>query len=218
MATFPDPYDTSGIDDLSVNDLIATIHHAAEKAETHPAFQGELPEYVTKASGLREIADGLEVARIAALGRDRDRLIEQKTLMAVGKQALIKNAGHIVLLSLHRNDPSLLLNASYQLKQKGPPKAVKSLLDLVPETSAKRGATGCALVIVKRAKQHASIEVQMTTGDPLVESNWNSLGIFNRSKIEKKGLTPATRVYFRARYHEDGLAGRWSPVVELIIT
>lgn len=218
MGSIPDLLDTN-FEDLSVNDLIVTIGHAADKAETHIAFQGDLPEYVKRSPQLRQLAEDLGKARDAAAGHDQQKVAEKKALMAEGKHALTVNAHHITLLSIHRNDPTILLDAGYKHKQKLA-KAKVNLLDLVPEVSLKHGGgTGVITIVVKRAKGNASLEVQMTDQSPDVEGSWRGLGegTYNRSRIEIKGLQPASRVHFRARYHEDGGTGRWSTPVSLIV-
>lgn len=218
MAAITDPLVTN-FTDLPVNDLIVTIRRAADKAETHIAFQESLPEYVSPSPKLRQIADGVGLARDAAYGNDRDRVAELKAQMAVGCQALTKNAAHIALLSMHRNDPSILLNAGYELKEKSASKGPVNLLNLVPEVFAKHAeGEGNIAILVKRAKQNASIELMMTDQDPNVEASWTtSLGIHNRSRIDLKGQEPARKIHIRARYHEDGATGRWSSIVSIIV-
>lgn len=219
MGTIQELLDTN-FDHLSVNDLIVTIEHAADKAESHVAFQGDLPEYVKRAPELRQLCADLAKARDAAAGHDLFKEAEKKALMAAGKMALAMNAHHITLLSLHRNDPSILLNAGYNQKQKGVPKTKINLLDLVPEVTLKHGgASGVISVFVKRPRTSASIEVQITDQDPNQEQSWKRLGegTYNKSRIEIKGLQPASRVFVRVRYHEDGGTGRWSTPVNLIV-
>ena len=203
--------------DFPVNDFIVEMQHAADKQETHEAFQGQLPEYVTKAARLREIADELGKARDAAAGGDRDRSAEKKALLAAGQLALSMNANHITMLSLARNNPGLLANCGYELKQKSSNKSV-NLLDFAPEVFAKHGnVSGALVVMAKRAKSSANIELQVTDQDPTIEASWRSLGMYNRSRIELKGLEPAKKLYFRARYHEDGNVGNWSSPVCIIV-
>lgn len=218
MSAIPELLNTSKLESLSVNDLIVAMYQHADKAETHVAFQGTVSEYVTLPPRVRTLADGLGKARDAAARGDKESLAEQKALMAEARQVLWLNAHHVVMLSLHRNDPNLLLNAGYEPKQKGKTKTVANLLDLVPKVSPKHGpASGCVTVQVQRAKTAASVELQMTDHDPNDESSWSSQGMYSKSRFEIRGLTPATRVYFRSRYHLNGGTGRWSAPVELIV-
>ena len=206
----------------SINDLIVTIDHMADKAETHIAFQGEVPDYVSKAPRLREISSAIGQARDAAAGGDRNANADKKEKIAAGLLAVNMNAQHIVMLSLARNDPSILLNAGYEPKQQktsGKAATTLSLLDLVPEVYVKHmiNVSGGVVIMVKRDKQHASIELQMTDQDPNLEASWGGLGMFDKSRIELRGQEPARKIHLRARYHEDGATGRWSSVVSIIV-
>jgi len=212
---FQDPY-VRTYQESTVNDL----NHAAEKGETHVAFQGAVSDYVTLPPKLREIAASLSLARDAAAGHDENRLAEQKALMNAGIQALNHNSYHIILLAEHRKDPSMLQNAGYDLK---PPKASKGtlhLLDMIPVLTVRHleGIVGALLVIMKRAKNNASVELMMTE-TPDDEASWHrvSEGIYNRSRFELRGFEPTKRLYFRARYHEGGAVGSWCQPVSIIV-
>jgi hypothetical protein len=219
MTPLTDPLVTS-FNDLSVNDLTVRLRQAADKAEIHEAFQGQLSEYVSTAVMLREIADEIEKARDAALTRDTLKVAILNALVEKGKRALIFNARHIVMLSIHRDDPSLLENTSYDLKKKSLAKAKVSLLSLMPEVYVKHGSVTETLdVLVKRAKKDATIELQLTDQDPNLEESWNgkSLGIYNRSRIDVKDQKAARKVYLRARYHVEGGVGPWSAPVSIVV-
>ena len=220
MSTIPEPLE-SNLSWLTINDLIVAIRHMADKAETHLAFQGNVPEYVSQAPRLREIASGLERARDAAAGRDQNLMAEKKRLVAAALLSISMNGQHVVMFSLHRNDPILLLNAGFDPKQKASAKApTLSLLDLVPELFVKQtpNVSGGLTIMIKRAKQNASTELMITDQDPNIEASWtNSLGMFLKSRIELRGQEPAKRIYLRGRYHEDGATGRWSSVVGIIV-
>ena len=216
----PDPLETN-LSYLAINDLIVEIYHMADKAETHPAFQANVPEYVSQAPKLRQIAAGLEQARDAAAGRDQNRMAEKKSLVAAALLSISMNGQHVVMFSLHRNDPSLLLDAGFNPKQKASTKApTLSLLLLVPDLFVKHtpNVSGGITIMIKRAKQNANTELMITDQDPNIESSWStSLGMFLKSRIEIKGQEPARRIHIRGRYHEDGATGHWSSVVSIIV-
>jgi hypothetical protein len=217
VSTVPELLETN-FTGLSINDFIVKLHHIADRLETHPAFKDEQPEYVTKSPRLRQMADELGKACDAAAGGDRDRSAEKKALLAAGQLGLSMNANHIVMLSLARNDPGILANCGYELKQRSGSKQVSNLLDLSPEVFAKHGSvSGVVIVLAKRKKSTASVELQMTDQDPTVETSWSSQGMYTKSRIELKGLEPTKRLHLRARYHEDGSAGRWSSPASIIV-
>ncbi len=62
-------------------------------------------------------------------------------------------------------------------------------------------------------------EVQTCTGDPTVEANWKTYGIFNDGKATLEGFTPASTVYLRVRTAGlKGVVGDWSDAVKIIVT
>jgi len=215
---FTDPFDRT-YQDSSVNDLIVFTNHAAEKGETHVAFQGSVADYVTLPPKLREHANALCLAREAA-GHDENRMAEQKALVDTVIQALDRNSYHIILLAAHRKDPSVLLNAGYDMKSPKTSKGKIHLLDLIPGLAVKhlKGVPGALLVNMKRAKKDASTELMMTE-TPDDEASWRRVSerVYNRSRFELRGLQPTKRLYFRARYHEGGAVGAWCPPVSIIV-
>jgi hypothetical protein len=216
--TILDPFDHS-YEDQPVNDLIVSIRFAAEKQKVHSAFQGELPEYVTRPDKLTELSHELEAVRDAAIGRAPDMVAQQDALMAKAVKALRFNSHHVVMVSQHRNDSSVLNEAGYQMKQRCAARVKINLLDLVPGISVKHGPGAEAVtVIIKRAKSNASIELQMTE-NPNDEQSWKRTGegTYSRCRIELRGLEPTKRLYFRARYHVDGAAGHWCAPVSIIV-
>lgn len=206
---------------LSINDFIVETHHVADKLESHPILKEEtVPEYFSPPPKLRGMADQLGQVRDAAAGGDRDQKAAKQKLRESLQLALSMNAQHITMISLYRNDPSLLLNTGYQQKQKSSSssKAAVDLLDASPEVALRHGITsGTVRVTLKRLKPTATIELQMTDQDPNHEASWISKGIYTKSRIEFKGLEPARRYYVRARYLDGGASGPWSAVASIIV-
>lgn len=216
--TIADPFDHS-YEGESVNDLIVSLKLAAEKQKGHSAFQGELPEYVTRPDKLMELTHELELARDAAIGRAPEMLAQQDAVVAKVVKALRFNSHHLLLVSQHRNDPNALNEGGYLLKQHPAARVKVNLLDQVPRLSVKHGqGPGSVTVIVKRAKSKAIIELQMTE-TPNDEQSWKRTGegTYGRSRIELRDLEPAKKLYFRARYHEEGAAGHWCAPVSIIV-
>jgi len=118
---FTDPF-LRGYQGSTINDLIVFANHAAEKGETHVAFQGAVADYVTKPDKLKEITRALSMARDAAFGHDDTKIAEQNALAATLIRALDHNSYHIILLADFHKDPSILHNAGYEPR---PPKTSK---------------------------------------------------------------------------------------------
>jgi hypothetical protein len=135
-------------------------------------------------------------------------------------KALDFNADHVYRVSLYRNDPSILHNAGYDFKPEGVVKPKVNLLDWVPELSLKHmeGVSGAYIIVAKRPKSTAVIELQ-STETPDVEDSWQGIGAgtFDKSRTIVRGMEPTKRMYVRGRYHLDGRVGHWSPPVCIII-
>lgn len=208
-----DPFDRSY--EKSVNGIIGTLNSTAEKGETHIAFKEEnRPVYLSLPEKLRSIASALGVA--VSQGRHDD----VRTLMDAGIKALDINAHHIISLSIHHDDASIL-DSGYPLKQKSVARSSVSLLDFVPELTVKYLYANkaivpeAALLAMKRVRNNAVVELQVSE-NPNDEASWRRFGegMYNESRVEMRGL-PSTRwLYLRGRYHEKGATGHWSPVAK----
>lgn len=208
--------------DLSLNDFIAFVLTHADKVDAHPALKDGTPEYFSKGERLRAFAAELGLWRDAAATGSRDAKAKKQEVWEAAKLAISMNVQHIIMLSLHRKDPTILLETALELKQK--PQTSKSSVNLlaeIPVVSVKHvrsksgSVTGSIVVIVTRPK-NAPWELQMTY-DPSNESSWGGQGIHQKSRFEYNGLEPASRVSFRARLHVEGKTGPWSQVATIIV-
>ena len=144
---------------FTTGDFILKISTIADKLEVHPVFQ-EFPEHVSGPVRLREIAEQLKRADDAAANHDRQKVAEKKALRAEAEQATTITAQHLVMISIHRKDPDVLLNTGFDLKQhKGYNKNTSSIGPAVPsKITAKNGpGSGTGLVTVPRGQGVASI-------------------------------------------------------------
>lgn len=222
MSSIPDMLDAN-TNHLGINDFIAFMLILADKSESHPVLKDVSVEYYTGHEKLREMAGNLGRLRDAAANGDKEMKAEKLAAWEKCKLAISMNAQHITMLSLHRNDPGILYNTGYPLKQKSPSvKPAVNLLEEIPQLSVKHAqspsgpVSGAIIIILSRPRTTAPFELQRTE-NPADESSWRGLGIHTKSRIEYKGLESATRVYFRARYALDGSTGKWSPVASIIV-
>lgn len=222
MSVIPELLDLN-FNDLSINDFIVRVNFIADKIENHPALK-ECPEYFSGPDRLREKALLLGQLRDAAAKGDREKRAEKMAAWEETKLAVTMNGQHIIMLSLHRNDPSILLNAGFELKQKqhGVKSSSTNLLAEAPQlavkyvNSASGPVPGAIVVVVTRAKNTVSYELQMTE-NPGDDSSWNGLGLYSKARVEYKNQQSAKRLHFRARYHHDGGVGPWSQVVNILV-
>lgn len=215
-----EPY-IRGYREEGANDLIVTMRRVGKKQKDHVAFKENVPEYVSQTKELDDLATEIGIAGEEAIGEDKFKVAKLKDLIGRGVQALDNNADHVIKVARHRNDPSILLEAGYDLKPDTITVKEKiNLLDLVPEISVKHvpHVSGAIVVILKLAMAKAIVELQITV-TPDVEDSWKGVGegTFNKCRVEIRGLQPAKTVYLRARYHKDGGVGHWCTPVTLIV-
>lgn len=204
---------------LSSGDYILRMSIIADKLEAHPAFP-EFPEHVPGPARLRELVEQFKKALDAAANGDRQKIAEKKAIRAEGEQAQTITAYHVTMISIHRKDPTVLLNTGWELRHRAA--WGKGASNSIPEAPSKfivkHGATpGTIAASVNRAHGTASIELQATEGDPSIDSSWTLLGMFLQCRMEVKNLEPAKRYHFRARFHAAGTKGPWSQIVNLIV-
>ncbi len=59
-------------------------------------------------------------------------------------------------------------------------------------------------------------EVQTTTGDPNVDANWQTKGIFQGGRAEMSGFTPGVIIWVRVRtVGLKGVMGAWSDPAQI---
>ena len=125
---------------------------------------------------------------------------------------------------MHINDPGIL-DSGFPFKQKSMiGKSRVSLLDIVPDLTVrylyanKAIVPETAVVVMKRARNNAVVELQVTE-NANDEASWRRYGegMFNESRVELRGLQSTKVVYLRSRYHEKGATSHWSPVVSILI-
>ncbi|MBJ6802574.1 hypothetical protein [Geomonas propionica] len=208
--------------DLGINDFIALLLTHAAKVDAHAAVKDGTPEYFWMGEKLRALAAELGQWRDAAATGNRDAKAKKLELWDTGKLALAMNIQHFTMLSLHRNDPNILNDTGFELKQKQQTsKPSTNLLWEIPSLALKHAQSasgpisGAVMVLISRPK-NAPCELQMSY-DPSNESSWGGQGIHQKARIEYTGLEPASRVSFRARLHVDGKTGPWSQVVTIIV-
>ncbi|HBG06744.1 MAG: hypothetical protein A2075_14615 [Geobacteraceae bacterium GWC2_58_44] len=204
---------------LSTGDFILLMHIFADKIAVHPSFTGPCPEYVSGSEKLMHLAEQLFVLDRAAAGHDKDKMAEKKALRAESEQRLTFNANHLVMLSQHRKEPELLLNAGYELKHKSYSRSTSIPLPGVPtKFTVKNGSVpGTVIATVNRPQNFRSVELQYTEADPLAEASWRSMEIFYQCRMERKGLDSVKKYHFRARYQNAAGTGPWSAIVTLVV-
>lgn len=84
----------------------------------------------------------------------------------------------------------------------------------------RQGDVSGELVLRSRPGRSPSMnEVQTTSGDPAVDSNWKTVGMFSGGKATLDGFTPGSTIWVRERSAGlKGVMGDWSDPVKAIVT
>ena len=76
--------------------------------------------------------------------------------------------------------------------------------------------SGSVLARYKADRQPSTNEVQTTTGDPNVDANWQTKGMFQGGRAEMSGFTPGVIVWVRVRtVGLKGVMGAWSDPAQI---
>ncbi len=170
---------------------------------TMAALQTLVTDYLTKygAKASRSTADRIafDAAR-EALEDALARLGNYVNDLAQGDPAVVEKSGIPSYETTHAADPT-------------PPPAPTNL-------RLKRGAVSRSVVARwKSQRPTASHEVQINTGNPNTEADWNAAGIFQGQRAELADLTIGAHLWVRVRtVGLRGVMGDWSDPAEVIVT
>lgn len=78
--------------------------------------------------------------------------------------------------------------------------------------------SGTAVARFRPGRQPSVNEVQTCTGDPNVEANWKTVGLFSGGKANLNGFTPGSTVWIRIRTCGiRGVMGAWSDPAKIMV-
>lgn len=200
---------------LSAAETLSLARQVRFRLTDHPVIKEPFPPYVPSLQKIGSGADVLEAAGHAAMNRDLEKIaIKNQCCMAL-QTDLGMLAQHVELVA--QGDFAVLQTAGFPMKRKKG-KAARVVPDapvLVVTNGKVLGTLDCT---VSRSCKGGSIEVQITDGEPSVETNWRKAGpgSFVLSKFVLTGMQSATRYYLRARCVGSGGIGPWSPYVTIV--
>lgn len=202
---------------LSHGDFILKLYNLADRLQDHAAFKDH-PEYVPGPTTFRDLAGLLQKSVDAAAHGDKQKIEELDGVRAKSAAAITFAGQHVVMVSTYRGDPAMLNNIGLDLRHRTYSKPSNNSPGKLSKLGLKNGATsGTVVVTVNKMPGAGSIDLQITDGDPTVESSWRSLERSYQCRTEVKGLEPVKRYYFRARFHNAGGAGPWSAIVNIVV-
>lgn len=152
-----------------------------------------------KASRSREDINNFNIAR-AALELIMGGLGSYVNIVAQGGEKIVIASGF----------PSYDTNNSPDLS--APPAPTNLVL--------RQGDVSGTVVLRSRPGRSPSMnEVQTTTGDPAVDANWKTFGMFSGGRATLDGFNPGTTIWVRERTAGlRGVMGDWSDPVKAIVT
>ncbi|QXE90189.1 fibronectin type III domain-containing protein [Geomonas subterranea] len=213
-----EPFDITGLKDLSDGDLALCGETLADHLEEHPAYKGQnIPICIPGPGNLREEAHDVKQASNAA------RQDPSKEPFRLEKRDKIINSikfscQYVVMYATHTNDPSQLDGVPVNRQQKAPRSTTVKLPKKFNKFKVSHGdRSGGVKMYVNSWEGKASVDVQICYANPAQEESWQALKMSHYCHFTVDGLEPARRAYFRARLINDAGVGPWSEVVELII-
>ena len=203
---------------LSASDAILKVKNVAAHLGVHAAFE-DAPEHVPGPVKLLQFTDEMTTLVHAIADGASHRKQELKDLQANMERAVTLAAQHVIMVSIYRDDPTLLQNTGLELKQRNYTRHSDLKIPGQPaKFNAKHGRVSKTVMItVQSDSDVVSRELQVCDGDPSLESSWRLVGFYGKCKIEVTGLVPASTCHFRIRGINDAGAGPWSATVTLII-
>lgn len=213
-----EPFDYTSLKDLSDGDLALQLENTADLMENNVAFnEGNRSSCVPGPDALRSLA--VEIKHIAnAVRHDPSKEQERGSARERAVQSIKFSCQHLVMYSVHVNEPGLLDTIGVNRAQRTPRAGslkIPRKLDKFSVSHAKK--SGGVKIYVNSWEGKASVDTQVCYDDPAQESSWQPLKLSHYCHFTAEGLEPARRAYFRARLINDAGTGPWSNVVELII-
>ncbi|MCB1087373.1 MAG: hypothetical protein KDM63_10035 [Verrucomicrobiae bacterium] len=153
-----------------------------------------------------KLADRASNATVDVLAAKEARDELEEALATLGQYVNGRAKGDAMMVE-HSGFPSYTTGA---VADNSPPAAPTDL-------RLRQGALSGSLVARYKPQRRASTnEVQVTTGDPNVESAWQTRGIFKSGRAELDGFTPGTVVWVRVRtVGLKGVMGSWSDPAQI---
>lgn len=207
----------SSFSKLSSSGFLAQAQRIVTALTANPAFPEPWPASVPSLAQLNTDLAAYEAALGAAAAGDRNRIIDRKAARQVLQTDLALVAPY--LQAACKADPTVLGTTGYPLRKH----TVRSTVFEPPAapanfTIARGPVSGTLSVSCSRMSGVGSYEAQIATGDPTVETNWSSAGLFkNSQRMTLQGLTPGKSCSVRLRAIGTAGPGAWTLPASLIV-
>jgi hypothetical protein len=212
MEFFKAVIDYSGMPDGLLLTTAKTLHSMmGTNAATFPNPPGGLAALLAKINAFDQ---GIQNAALGGVDRTAIKNAAREDLLDT-----MGDYGNYVN-SVAKGDPTIidlsgLPRYSTQHAEGGGP------VTFVPQNARiERGNVSGAIVVRWKGDGSKSMyEVQICTGDPMVEANWTYRGSFTGGRAELDGFNPGTTLWARVRkIGTGGRTGGWSDPAKLMVT
>jgi hypothetical protein len=208
----------SNLSDLSHPEFILKLATIADFMEVHDIFK-VVPEYISGFASYREMSQQYKAGVDSAASGGKASRADRDAMRAEFQLRVDFTAQHMTMVAYHMKDPNILHNTGLDFKHRKPIVRTPVFVPGIPTiVSAKRGVEPrTAVLMVKKPKGTASIEVQFSTGDPRDETSWQDGGGHVTARIIIRDLEALKETHFRVRFRTAGGVSGWSQVVSEVI-
>ncbi|MBJ6725765.1 hypothetical protein [Geomesophilobacter sediminis] len=200
----------------STTKKIARLKYLLAQIQGSPFIQEPFPPgYASTA----ELADGiaaLEKADIEAKTMDRVKIAYRNKLDDQITNKFKKLARHFEVVA--DGNLEALQSTGFPLAKAPGRRNTKIGLMDPPPLSLKKGSSAASLLLAWKKIAGACLEAHSTSGDPTVEENWGSHGLFSGPRAELTGFTLGQFYFLRVRIVNEAGAGVWSAPYQFLAT
>jgi hypothetical protein len=200
---------------LSSQDFLSQVQRIVTAMTGNANFPEPWPATVPTLAQIQTDLAAFQSALNATSSGDRTRIVPRNTARSKLGEDLAQLGCYVQLTA--QNDADMLATSGFPLRQRAP----RTQNPMVPAAPAvfrlDRGPISGSIVLrASRVSMAGSYDVQVTTGDPTVESNWIDAGSYkNCRRIELTGLTPMKTYSVRIRALGAAGFGAWTPAVSM---
>lgn len=156
-------------------------------------------------------------AYAATAGGDRGLIAARSRARATLANDLQQLGRYVEMMA--DGDGAMLAASGFDLRSRKAPSLVQTPLPPPQNLRLKRGeVSGLLIARVTKLPRAGSYDVQVTTADPTVESNWSGAGVYTQCRrIELSGLTPLKTYSVRVRGVSSAGPGAWTLPSSLLV-
>lgn len=207
----------SNFNKLSSAAFLAQVERIVTAMSGNANFPEPWPATVPSLAQIQSDLAAFQAALTATQSGDRTRIVERNTARSKLSADLFVLANYVQTVA--PNDDSRLVTTGFPLRQPAPRARLSEVPDAPAGFDVYRGTVSGTLVArASRVARAGSYDVQITTADPTVESNWTPAGSYkNCGRIELQGLTPGKTYTVRIRALGSAGPGAWATSESLMV-